>query len=178
MTKLKDKDINRILKERAKELSEVTADQEVAEESIEAVEFVLAYEKYAIESAYIDEVYPMKDFTTVPGTPPFVLGIINLRGKILSVIDIRKFFDLPVKGLSNLNRVLVVKTPEMELGIISDFILGVRVIPKKNVHPPLPTLTGIRSKYLHGVTDEGLVLLDVVKILTDPEIIVHDDIDA
>jgi purine-binding chemotaxis protein CheW len=120
----------------------------------------------------------MKDFTTIPGTPPFVLGIINLRGKILSVIDIRKFFDLPVKGLSNLNRVLVVKTPEMELGILSDFILGVRVIPKRSIHPALPTLTGIRAKYLHGVTDEGLVLLDVLKILCDPEIIVHDDIDA
>ncbi|MBN2103863.1 purine-binding chemotaxis protein CheW [bacterium] len=172
------KDINRILKERAKELSEASVDQEIVEESVEVVEFVLAYEKYAVESAYIDEVYPMKDFTTVPGTPPFVLGIINLRGKILSVIDIRKFFDLPVKGLSNLNRVLVIKTPEMELGILSDFILGVHVIPKKSIHPPMPTLTGIRAKYLHGVTDEGLVLLDVLKILSDPEIIVHDDIEA
>jgi len=178
MTKKILKDEKRILKDRAKELSEVTIDQEIAEESIEVVEFVLAYEKYAIESLYIDEVYPMKDFTIVPGTPPFVLGIINLRGKILSVIDIRKFFDLPVKGLSNLNRVLVVKTPEMELGIISDFILGVRVIPKKNIHPPLPTLTGIRAKYLHGITEEGLVLLDVLKILSDSEIIVHDDIEA
>lgn len=178
MTQDRFKDINRILKERAKELSEAPSDEGVVEESIEIVEFVLAYEKYAIESAYIDEVYPMKDFTPVPGTPSFVIGIINLRGKILSVIDIRNFFDLPVKGLSNLNRVLVIKTPEMELGILSDFILGVRMIPKKNIHPPMSTLTGIRAKYLHGVTDEGLVILDVKKILSDQDIIVHDEIEA
>ncbi len=178
MTKARLKDVNRVLKDRAKELSEVPVDQETGSESIEIVEFVLAYEKYAIESIFVDEVYPMKDFTPVPGVPSFILGIINLRGKILSVIDIRKFFDLPVKGLSNLNRVLVVKTPEMELGILSDFILGVRTIRKKNIHPPLPTLTGIRAKYLHGITDEGLVLLDVIKILSDQDIIVHDEIDA
>jgi purine-binding chemotaxis protein CheW len=172
------KDVNRILKDRAKELSEVPAEEIITEDCIEVVEFVLAYEKYAVESNFIDEVYPMKDFTSIPGTPDFVLGIINLRGKIMSVIDIRKFFDLPVKGLSNLNRVLVVKTPEMELGILSDFILGVRTILKKNIHPPLPTMTGIRSKYLHGVTDEGLVILDVIKVLSDPDIIIHDEMEG
>ncbi|MBN1781632.1 purine-binding chemotaxis protein CheW [bacterium] len=177
MNKAREKDINRILKERAKELSEVPADDGIEENSIEVIEFVLAYEKYAIESSYIDEVYPMKDFTVVPGTPSFVLGIINLRGRILSVIDIRRFFDLPVKGLSNLNRVLVVKTSEMELGILSDFILGVRRLPRKDIHPALPTLTGIRAKYLHGVTDEGLVVLDVQKMLQDEDIIVHEETD-
>jgi purine-binding chemotaxis protein CheW len=175
MNKTRTKDVSRILKERAKELSEVQQEADLSDDSLEIIEFVLAYEKYAIESSYIDEVYPMKEFTPLPGTPPFVLGIINLRGKILSVIDIRKFFDLPVKGLSNLNRVLVVKTPEMELGIISDFILGVRVISRKSINPALPTMTGIRARYLHGVTDEGLVLLDVIKICSDPEIIVHDE---
>ena len=91
------KDVNRILKDRAKELSEAPEQEVITEDCIEVVEFVLAYEKYAVESNFIDEVYPMKDFTPVPGTPDFVLGIINLRGKIMSVIDIRKFFDLPVK---------------------------------------------------------------------------------
>ena len=172
------KDVNRILKDRAKELSEAPEEEVITEDCIEVVEFVLAYEKYAVESNFIDEVYPMKDFTPVPGTPDFVLGIINLRGKIMSVIDIRKFFDLPVKGLSNLNRVLVVKTPEMELGILSDFILGVGMILKKNIHPPLPTMTGIRSKYLHGITDEGLVILDVIKVLSDPDIIIHDEMEG
>jgi purine-binding chemotaxis protein CheW len=178
MTEMKQRDINKILKQRAIELSEVTAGEAVDHDTIEIVEFVLSYEKYGIESRYVDEVYPMKDYTSVPGTPPFVLGIINLRGTILSVIDIRKFFDLPVKGLSNLNRVIVVRTPMMELGIISDFILGVRRIPKRTIQSSLPTLTGIRAKYLHGLTEEGLVILDVDKIVTDPEIVVNDEIDA
>ena len=178
MTKQKQHDIEQILKDRALELSEVSADETLDDDSIEIVEFVLSYEKYGIESRFVDEVYPMKDYTTVPGTPPFVLGIINLRGTILSIIDIRKFFDLPVKGLSNLNRVIVVRTPYMELGIISDFILGVRRIPRKAIQSSLPTLTGIRAKYLHGLTEEGLVILDVEKIVTDPEIVVNDEIEA
>ena len=178
MSQQKQHDIEQILKDRALELSEITADETLDDDSIEIVEFVLSYEKYGIESRFVDEVYPMKDYTTVPGTPPFVLGIINLRGTILSIIDIRKFFDLPVKGLSNLNRVIVVRTRTMELGIISDFILGVRRIPRKTIQSSLPTLTGIRAKYLHGLTEEGLVILDVEKIVTDPEIVVNDEIEA
>ena len=98
----------KILGERARELAETMEVQESADDIVEVVEFVLAYEKYAIESSHVNEVYPMKEYTTLPGTPNFVLGIINMRGSILTVMDIRGFFNLPVEGISNLNRVVVV----------------------------------------------------------------------
>ncbi|MBN1893876.1 purine-binding chemotaxis protein CheW [bacterium] len=175
--KAPDPEIRKILDERARELSETPQSEEQAEDYIEIVEFVLSYEKYAIESSYISEVYPMHEFTTIPGVPPFVLGIINLRGNLLSVIDIRRFFDLPVKGISNLNRVVVIRTPRMEIGILADFILGVRNIPKRRIQQNLPTLTGIRAHYLKGVTEDRLVILNIEKILSDERIIIHQTVE-
>jgi purine-binding chemotaxis protein CheW len=172
-----DPETRKILEERARELSETPQKEEQAEDYIEIVEFVLSYEKYAIESSFISEVYPMHEFTTIPGVPPFVLGIINLRGNLLSVIDIRRFFDLPVKGISNLNRVVVIRTPRMEIGILADFILGVRNIPKRRIQQNLPTLTGIRASYLKGVTEDRLVILNIEKILSDERIVVHQTVE-
>ncbi|MDA8325786.1 MAG: chemotaxis protein CheW [Nitrospiraceae bacterium] len=64
-------------------------------EHIDVLEFLLARERYAVESSYVREVWPLKDLTPVPCTPPFVLGIIGVRGRILSVLDLKKFLNLP-----------------------------------------------------------------------------------
>jgi purine-binding chemotaxis protein CheW len=166
-----------ILKTRAEELAAEHGEDRVDENALEVLEFVLASEHYAMESMHIREVYPMKEFTLVPGTPPFVLGLINVRGQILSVIDIRRFFDLPVKGLSDLNRVMVVQTPSMELGILADRIVGVRHVSLNELQPALPTMTGIRSEYMRGITREGLVVLDVPKMTADPKLVVNEEIE-
>lgn len=164
-----------ILRERALVLAREPEKGEAAVECLEVVEFLLAYERYGIESSYIREVYPLKDLTPLPGTPPFVLGIMNVRGKILSVIDIRKFFDLPQKGLTDLNKVIIVHDDAMEFGILADAILGVRLIPVRDMQPSLPTLTEVRADYLRGVTEERLVVLDGGKILSDRRIVVHEE---
>jgi purine-binding chemotaxis protein CheW len=165
-----------ILKARAKALARKREQEAPVQEQIEVVEFLLAYERYALESSYVREVYPLKDLTPMPCTPPFVLGIINVRGQILSVIDLKTFFDLPEKGLTDLNKVIIVKDHSMQLGILADTILGVRSIPVQDVQAPLPTLTGVREEYLRGVTKERLVVLDVGKILSDKNIVVHEEV--
>lgn len=176
--KLERSQINKILDMRAKELAQKSDEAEADEDVIEVVEFELAYEKYAIDSKFVSEVYPMSDFSHLPCTPPFVVGIMNLRGTILSLIDIRKFFALPIKGLSNLNRVLVVRTDDMEMGLLADFILGVRTLSKERIQPPLPTFSAIQSKYLKGVTSDSLIILDIEKIFSDPSIIVNEEPEA
>ena len=138
-----------------------------AGESLEILEFRLAYESYAIEACFVREVCPLKDFTPVPCTPPFVLGIVNVRGQILSVIDLKKFFELPEKGLSDLNKVIVAHNRDIEFGILADAVAGVRAIPVADIQAPLPTLTGIRQDYLKGVTRDRLVVLDGAKLLSD-----------
>lgn len=165
-----------ILRIRAKVLARQLEQDQGAEASLDILEFLLTNETYAIEMRWVAETYPLKDLTPLPCTPLFVAGIINVRGRILSVIDIRKFFDLPEKGLTDLNKVIIVHNGEMEFGILADEILGTRTIPLAEVHPPLPTLTGIREEYLKGVTRERTAILDGSRLLSDKNLIVHDEI--
>jgi purine-binding chemotaxis protein CheW len=142
---------------------------------LEVVEFVLGAEHYGIESSHIREILPLSEFTPLPCTPAFVLGLVNVRGQILSIINIKKLFDLP-KGLTDLNKVIIVHSNHMELGILADAILGVRSITMEELQPALPTLTGIRAEYLRGITKDPLVVLDVEKILSDEKILVNDSV--
>jgi purine-binding chemotaxis protein CheW len=168
-------DTQRILKERAQALAQESGRAEAAER-IEVVEFLLAHERYAVESDYVREVYPLEELTPLPCTPAFVLGIINVRGEILSVIDLKKFFDLPEKGLTDLNKVIVLESKDMVFGILADAISGVWHIPRADIQPFLPTLTGIREDYLHGVTAERVVVLDAEKLLSDEKLIVQEQV--
>lgn len=142
------------------------------------MEFLLAHETYGVESSYVREVYPLRAFTPLPCTPSFVLGIINIRSQILSVIDLKKFFDLPDRGLTDLNKVIVVHDDRMTFGILADAVLAVRSIPLDDMQPSLPTLTGIREAYLKGVTSERLVILDAGKLLADTTLIVLEEVES
>ena len=164
-----------ILRARARFLAQARkGERDVPQSPLEVVEFLLASEHYGIELTYIREIHALTEFTPLPGTPAFVLGLTNVRGRILSVIDIKKLFDLPEKGLTDLNKVIVVRTHQMELGILADAVLGVRAIGRDEFRTSLPTLTGIRAEYLKGITKDPLVVLDVEKILTDEKIVVND----
>ncbi len=136
----------------------------------------MASELYGIENRYIREVYALKDFTPLPCTPSFVFGIINIRGRIVSVIDIKRFFDLPDRGLSDQNKVIVLSSSTMEFGILADEIRGVRNVLSKDVQAGLPTLTGIRLEYLLGVTEDRLIILDGGKLLTDKNLPVYEEV--
>lgn len=166
---------NKILIARAQALAR-QPEQEEAAERIEIIEFLLADERYGLEMSWVGEVFPLKDLTRIPCAPPFVLGVMNMRGKIMSVIDMRKFFDLPDQGLTDLNKVIIVHDNAMEFGILADAILGVRQLFLAHMLPSLPTLNDIRSDYLKGVTEDRLVVLDGGKILRDRGIVVRDEV--
>lgn len=166
---------SKVLKERAKTLAR-EIQEETAREEIEIVEFSLAHERYAFETAYVREVYPLKELTPLPGTPPFILGITNVRGQIVSVVDMKKFFELPEKGLTDLNKIILLHSEKMEFGVLADVISGVRKIFSDELQPALPTLTGIRGEYLKGVTPERLIVLDAEKILNDEKMVVDEKV--
>lgn len=168
----------KILKKRAKKLAASVKTEEVKEENLEVVEFLLSQERYGLESQYIREVYPLENFTPIPCTPAFVLGVINVRGQILSIIDMGRFFDLPQKGITDLNKVIILRSDDMEFGILADEISGVRMIAVSEIQQSLPTLTGIRAEYLKGVTNDRVTILDANKILTDKNLIVYQEVSA
>jgi len=162
----------RLLRERARALAGKSAQEEDEDQYVDALEFLLAHERYAIELTHIKEVCQLSELTPLPGTPSFVLGVINVRSRILSVVDLKKFFDLPEKGITDLNKVIILNSAEMEFGILADSILGVRPILAKSIQESLPTLTGIRSEFLKGVTGDRVVVLDGEKILSEEKILV------
>jgi purine-binding chemotaxis protein CheW len=166
----------RVLKARARTLARESAKTEPTDERLEVLEFALADEKYGIESSYVREVFSLKELTALPCTPSFVLGLVNVRGQILSVIDIKKFFDLPDQDRMGRNKVIVVHTDRLELGILADAVLGVSLIPLTDLQPSLPTLTGVRADYLRGVTKEPMVVLDGQKLLSSPKLIVYEEL--
>lgn len=165
----------RILKSRAQILA-----REVEEEDTgtyyNLLEFLLAHERYAIETAYVREVYPLHNLTPLPCTPSFILGIINVRGLILPVMDIKKYFNLPEKGITDLNKVIIVRSGDMEVGILADVVSECRMLSRHELQPAPATCTGIGAEYLKGVTEERLIVLDAEKILSDDAIVVHEEV--
>jgi purine-binding chemotaxis protein CheW len=175
-TKLLAHSSQEILHLRAQALAREEARDIQGEARLKVIEFRLAHETYAIESAYVREVYPLKELTPMPCTPAYVTGIVNVRGQILTVIDLKKFFDLPDKGITELNKVIVVRTPRSEMGILVDEIIGVRLLEQDVLQATLPTLTGIRAEYLRGITPDRTVVLDAARLLSDQRLIVSEEV--
>jgi purine-binding chemotaxis protein CheW len=166
-------DAGKILRQRARALAQVPPPP-AADTVLELLEFGLASERYALERRYVQEVQPLRDLTPLPCTPAFILGIVNVRGRIVPVLDLKKFFELPERGLTDLHRTIIVRSHDLE---IADAIIGINAVPAGSLQPSLPTLTGIRADYLKGVTEERLVVLAVERILSDPKIIVHEEVE-
>ncbi len=166
-----------ILRDRARALARRPVGSPLGETMLEVLEFNLAQEHYAVETRLVREVHALKELTPLPCTPPFIPGIVNVRGRLLPVLDLRKLFNLPEEGLTDLHRIILVRSGDLELGLLADLTFGVRSIPVASLQPSLPTLTGIREDYLKGVTAERLVVLDLARILSDPKLVVHEEVE-
>jgi purine-binding chemotaxis protein CheW len=166
-----------VLRSRAKSLAQEPERKGETEDCLEMLAFRLAHETYAIETRFIREVYPLTELTPLPCTPAYIFGIINIRGQILTIIDMKKFFDLPEKGIANLNRVIVVRNDDMELGILADEIIGIKSIFGDDIKPPPATITGIGAEYLKGVTEDRLIVVEADKVLSDRRLVVHEEVE-
>lgn len=170
---VRKQEMKAILKARAEALAEKTEDDFGYFKHIELIVFQLATETYGIETDFVREVYPLKNFTKLPGVPDFVLGIINVRGQIISVIDLKKFFHLPEIGLGELNKVIIIRDAQMEFGVLADRILGSQSIPAETLQTSMSNAPGVGPEYLKGITKDHLIVLDAKKMLEDEKIIVN-----
>lgn len=167
----------KILASRAQALATAISAGDAVEATVEVVEFTLAHERYAMESRYVREVYPLENLTPIPCTPPHVLGVVNLRGEIISVIDIRVFFDLPKTGLPDLNKVIVLESEHMSFGVLVDTVANVDKIRVADIQPALPSMTRVRETYLKGLTADCMAILDGGRLLSDARIVVNEQVD-
>jgi purine-binding chemotaxis protein CheW len=168
--------VKEILKARAEELSKVAEATGLANDRMQVIVFELNKEKHAIEVKYIREVCSLKDITAVPCVPDFVEGIINIRRKIISVINLKKFFSYPEQKMNKEQaspKILVLHSESNEFGILVDNIEGIWSLSQKDIQLSLPSLTGVKQEFFKGVTKEPLVILDGAKIVASPSLIVH-----
>lgn len=137
-------------------------------EVFKIVKCTIGQEQYGIELAFIQEIFFFKFFTEIPGLPPFVLGLINVRGQIVSVVDLRKFFDIPAPQNTLIHQAIILNNDEMAFGLLVDDIEGVCDILQQDLQSSLLTLTGVRKRFLKGVSKDHTILLDGAKLLSDP----------
>ncbi len=171
-----NKETRELLKARALEMAQEPEQKKGLSPIVQLIAFSLGAETYGLESAYIREVYPLKDFTPLPGVPDYILGIINVRGQIIPVVDLKKLFHLPEQGITELNKVIILHDDQMEFGILADEVRGTQGVEEDDIMPAPHTLSGIGEENLKGITRESLIVLNAKKLLTDERMVVNDEI--
>jgi purine-binding chemotaxis protein CheW len=153
-----------ILLTRAEELAR-RPEEEVTSSLIELTEFQLADQRFALLSTSVREVTSLRSLTPVPCTPPFVLGIFNLRGRILPLINIASFCGLHNHRPSTPITAVIAHTDTIEVGIAADVIISVRAVSQDTLQPAPATISPALSKYIRHITAEGTVVLDASRLL-------------
>ena len=176
MSAPEDTQAGHILRQRAKALAQVPPSSAQAESPLDLLQFHLGGERYAVETRFVLAVHPLKQLTPLPCTPPHVLGIVAVRGRVIAVVDLKKFFELPEKGLSDLHRIVHVQWGELELGLLADVGVDVIQVPLAALQRSVATLTGARADYLLGVAADGLIVLDMERIAADSRIVVDEEV--
>ena len=163
-----------LLRERARRLAAPVESGEAAAAML-VLEFGVADERYAFEAHEVDDVQPLRDLTPLPGIRPFWRGLVNVRGRIVPVIDLRAFFGLPERGIDDLHRILLLRRDDLELGLLADTVEGVARIDAAVLRAPQSMFGRIDAAYIRGITDDRLVVLDAQAILADPRILLDED---
>jgi purine-binding chemotaxis protein CheW len=162
------------LRERARALAKSSAVE--TSEGMPLVVFSLANETYGIATDYVRDVQPLRQVTPVPCTPDFVVGVINIRGSIYSVIDIRSFFGVPQQEITSATKVIVVDTEELQVGILADDVSGAMSVPRDEINPPLAAQATIKEEYIEGVTNDMLIILNLEALMQDERIVIHEEV--
>lgn len=163
-----------ILKARAKDLAQELQLVKIDKEKLEILEFQLNQERYGIETQFVLEVQILKNLTPLPNVPTFMVGIINVHGKIIPVIDFKKVFELSETKLNDLNKVIIVKVEDACFGILIDEISVITNISADNIQTKFTSTQGVRDNYLKGITDSQIVILDPFKIINDKRVMIDE----
>ena len=145
----------------------------IQQDEQQLVVFDLASESYGVDIGAVREIIRLQEITKVPRTPQFVEGVINLRGKVIPVIDLRKRFGLEVAAESGDNRIVVVDIGGQDIGAVVDAVTEVLRITRDSIEPAASVITTDDSGYLLGIgklDDKLIILLDLQQVLSQSEL--------
>lgn len=143
-----------------------------SDEVLQLVTFNIGEEEFAVDILNIQGINRMVEITKVPNAPAYVEGIINLRGKVIPIVDLRRRLGMKPKKYDKLTRFIVIEINSQVLGFIVDSVNEVLRIPRKTTEPPPQMVSGIDSDYITAVGKlDGrlIILLDIQKVLTHQE---------
>jgi len=143
-----------------------------AGELLQLVSFTIGEEEFGVEILKVQEINRMLQVTAVPNAPDYVEGVINLRGKVVPIIDLRTRLTMPRKEHDKNTRIVVVELAGSVVGFVVDAVREVLRIPRHVTEPPPAIVSGVNSDYITAVgklEDRLLILLDLERVLTDVE---------
>ncbi len=149
------------------------ATQRRDDELLQLVTFSTGDEEFGVDILRVQEIIRTMAITKVPKAPEFVEGVINLRGKVIPIIDLRRRFGLQPKSHDKHTRIIVIEINTMIVGFVVDSVSEVLRIPASTVEPPPPVVAGLESEYISGVgklEDRLLILLDLDRLLSRADI--------
>ena len=139
------------------------------DELLQLVTFSIGEEEFGVDILKVQEIIRTMEITKVPRAQDFVEGVINLRGKVIPIIDLRRRFGFTSKKHDKHTRIIVIEINNMIVGFVVDSVSEVLRIPASTVEPPPPVVAGVESEYISGVGklhDRLLILLDLDKLLS------------
>lgn len=161
-----------LLRQRAEQYAAPQHRGDEAADTLHVLTFTLGGEQYGVDVMLVQSVRTLgtQKITLVPGTPRFYRGVVNLRGQIITVLDVRRFFDLPESTSEPPRELVVLRSNKLELGLIARHVQGVQRVPSEAVRP------FEQLRYVRGVTADRLVMLDIARLFEDERLVVsHAD---
>ena len=143
------------------------------DELLQLVTFSIGDEEFGVNILKVQEIIRTMEITKVPRAPEFVEGVINLRGKVIPIIDLRRRFGLAPKAHDKNTRIIVIEINNIIVGFVVDAVSEVLRIPASTVEPPPPVEAGVESDYISGVgqlQDRLLIMLDLDKLLSSEDV--------
>lgn len=148
--------------------SSIVQETAASEELLQLVSFKLGNEEFAVDILRVQEINRMIEVTRVPNAPSHVDGVINLRGKVIPVVDLRTRLGMPRKDQDKNSRIVVVELHGIVVGFVVDSVQEVLRIPKSVTEPPPAMASGVEAEYITAVgklEDRLLILLDLERVL-------------
>ena len=140
----------------------------VSEQILQLVTFTLEKEEYAVDILSVQEINRITEITRVPNAPDFVEGVINLRGKVIPVVNLRKKFGLDIRETDDSSRVIIMDIQGVTYGLVVDSVSEVLRIPANIVEPPPPMASSMSSMFIKGIAkleNRLIILIDIDKFL-------------
>jgi purine-binding chemotaxis protein CheW len=152
-----------LLSIRAQQYAQPSRIRDAKSDHLTVLTFKLNFERYAIDVMPVRAIRPLSRITPVPSLPPFYRGVVNLRGQIITVLDLQRFFNL---GDTPAHELIIIQSNQLEIGLLTVHVEGVASIPIQAIEP----IESIR--YASGVTPERLIILDIAALFEDERLII------